>query len=987
MNTKDLTIDSIGLSVRSRNALHRADIHTIGDLLPCTEDSLRKLRNIGNTSVQEILAVIEKYKNIDEQKLCPEPEGISEGIHDITKTEDFDTWINSSAGSEYVRSWLEKDGKGIEVLDSLSTRAYNLLRLSGYIKLHQIVFLNKTDLMLLPHMTPQRADEIEQACRHYLKEVRNIIQESDKEHLTIQKTDQHPQSVFEIYGDPEYYDSILTYVKENDRDLNVLGLSQRAMSRLNIRNYQKISDIIFITKERLMAIRGMGSGTADEIIWKIRNYLTENEDRIIAVCSGDGAALLDDQSIRERILSQYRELGFKGLSLQEMKDRLNLPEMISETRLKHIIGRLLAEGELEYVDYRCYRVYKKFSDQLDLCDNISDRSRDIIRRRLEGETLETIGLDLGVSRERVRQVVKKDVQKVCDWNELHTGMPFFDEDYYRYFYGTYAFERSDALEWFGMTTDICRYLDMMDVKRGKEDLQAAIDDNKNLDLGLRLKVKSYLNRDKLYIDGMWVEKRRSSLEELVIRKYCQDSVSFDDFVRIYNQFLEQEEIAYDEQIYCTESVYRTRKNHLQDERYLLWKQNEQLRYYDIGGRDFAELLDTLNLDAYENIELSTMKFVEDYPEILEKYDIRDQYELHNLLRKVVPEGSFHDFHCGRMPMIRFGEFDRDAAILDILIDNAPVSAADLCTILHKEYGYDPGATMANYLHSFSDYYYKGMYIVDQKAMTADRKSSLMEELTDDFYFIDEIRRKYTALFPDADPGEVNPYNLKTMGFSVYSRYALQHYNMLDTYFEDILTREDITDISPYRKRFAYVQLFSQKLMELKRDLQIVEFEPNQIIHFRRLEESGISREMVWDFCDKVYEFIEDGAYFSASSLRQAGFVTELYDLGFSDWFYASLLIADPRFSFGMMYGNIILLKGRENITIKSFETYLIRKYDSIDVYDLMSEMTDLYGCRITDRLDVIYKVRGTEIYYDAILDRLYANIGIYDREVERAEGI
>ena len=145
--------------------------------------------------------------------------------------------------------------------------------------------------------------------------------------------------------------------------------------------------------------------------------------------------------------------------------------------------------------------------------------------------------------------------------------------------------------------------------------------------------------------------------------------------------------------------------------------------------------------------------------------------------------------------------------------------------------------------------------------------------------------------------------------------------------------------------------------------------------------------MVWDFCDKVYEFIEDGAYFSASSLRQAGFETELYDLGFSDWFYASLLIADPRFSFGMMYGNIILLKGRENITIKSFETYLIRKYDSIDVYDLMSEMTDLYGCRITDRLDVIYKVRGTEIYYDAILDRLYANIGIYDREVERAEGI
>ena len=40
-----------------------------------------------------------------------------------------------------------------------------------------------------------------------------------------------------------------------------------------------------------------------------------------------------------------------------------------------------------------------------------------------------------------------------------------------------------------------------------------------------------------------------------------------------------------------------------DERFLLWKLNERFRYYDIDGRDYTELLDTLNLDSYENIEL------------------------------------------------------------------------------------------------------------------------------------------------------------------------------------------------------------------------------------------------------------------------------------------------------------------------------------------------------------------------------------------------
>ena len=990
MNINDLAIDRIGLSTRSLNALHRANVQTVGELLTYTEDSLRGLRSIGNTSVKELLAVIEKYRQMDAAEMMPESAaGYEEG--DSADPVDYDTWVNSDAGKREIAAWLEEKAAKIDALKDLSPRAYNLLRLNGYQDLHRVIFLSKEDLMRLPRMDLRTASEIENSCRHYVRDNQERICGIYTKQYAEQGWGQQPVSVFDIFWIPDYHDRILDFVKANDRDLKVLGLSKRALNRLyrmsGIYSEKKLSDIIFMTRAELLQLPGMGAGTADEILGVIHDYLSANGDRILAVCMGDVSAIMDDPSIRQLILEQYHSLGFRGLSLKEMEEKLNLPEQVTEERLKKIIGTLLAEGELEYVDYRCYRNYKSFSDQLELCDTIPDRSRDIIRRRLQGETLEKIGTDLEVTRERVRQIIKKDSQKVRDWNEMHTGMAFFDEDYYRYFYETYAFEKNDAIQWFGMTVDICSYLDMMDAKRGKEDLQEAIDDHQNLDAGLRLKVKNYLNRNKLFIDGMWVEKRRKDLEEAVVRKFCRDSVSFEEFVRIYNQFLEEEEVVYDENIYCTEAVYRTRKNHLSDERYILWKQNEQLRYYDIDGRDFSELLDKLNLDAYENTELSTAKFVEDYPEILEKYDIRDQYELHNLLRKIIPEGSYHDFHCGRMPMIRFGEFDRDAAILDILIDHAPVSTQELCSILHAEYGYDPAVAMGSYLRSFDDYYFKGMYIVDQKAMTAERKEGLARELTDDFYYIDEIRRKYTSLFPEADPGEVNPYNLKTMGFSVYSRYALQHYDTLETYFEDILTREDIIDISPYRKRYAYVQLFSQKLMELKRDLQIVEFEPNQIIHFRRLEESGISREMVWDFCDKVYEFIEDGAYFSAAFLRQAGFETELYDLGFSDWFYASLLIADPRFSFGMMYGNIILLKGRENITIKSFETYLIRKYDSIDVYDLMSEMTDLYGCRITDRLDVIYKVRGTEIYYDAILDRLYANIGIYDREVERAEGI
>ena len=977
MDVKMLSIDEAGLSNRCQNALRRAGIHTVGELFDCTEESLNEIRNLGRKSIDEILSKIEEYKAIDAAGGLPDPVRKPEGTG---LPEDFDAWLKEDAGKNYVISWLKAKGLNIDALELLSPRAYNLLMLNGYTHLHQVAFLGKADLMQIPRMDSGSADEIVRLCNHYLKDSKSDI-------LTDYAAVSAVPPLFDLLHMPEYRDAILKYVKANDRDIRQLGLSNRPVNCLLNQGCQKLSDIIFLTRAELQALPAMGTGSVEEVMVKINDYLSANEARLLAVCTGDETALLDDAAIRERILQQYQEIGFGGLSLREMTDRLQLPESITEDRLKKVIGGLLAENELEYVDFRCYRVYGRFSDFLECCDSISERSRELIRRRLEGGTLESIAQEYGLTRERVRQIIRRDVRKIQDWYRMNTGKVWFDEDYFRYFYETYSFEKKDAAEWFGMTPAICSYLDMMDVKRGSKELQAALEDQQGLDAGLRLKVKNYLNRNKLYVDGRWVEKRRADLEEVVARKFCREAVSFEEFIQLYNEFLEREEVAYDEELYYTDSVLRTRKSRLADARFLLWKQNEQLRYYDMEGRDFTELLDTLNLAAYENIEFSTLKFVEEYPEILEKYDIRDQYELHNLLRKIVPEGSYHDFHCGRMPEIKFGAFDRDAAILDILIDHAPISTADLCDLIHAEYGYEPAVIMATYLRPFAEYYHQGIYRIDQKAMTAEHKDALKTALTEDFYYIDEVRKIYRGLFPDADPEEVNPYNLKGMGFVVLSRYMIQNHPSLEAFCEDILTRDDILDLTPYRKRLVYVQMFSQKLMELKRSLQVIEFEPNQIIQFRKLEQSGVTREMIRDFCDAVYDFTDDGSYFSIQSLRQDGFASDLDQLGFSDWFYANLLISDERFSYGTMFGNIILYKGHESITIKSFETDRIRAHGSIDIYDLMTELTDRFGCRISDRFDLIYKVQGTEIYYDKFLDRLYANADTYYRELDAAEGL
>ena len=980
MNVRLQPIDAIGLSVRSQNALQKAGVHTVGDMLDFTQESLLEIRNLGQKSVEEILSKIKIYRQrVTEEELRGNEQPKKRVINNFTDL------LNDKDGKDFVIFWLRNKEIKIEELDLMSLRAYRLLIVNNYHFLHQIVFLGKTGLMEIARMDDRSASGLSRLCEQFLKDKADaIMEEYAASHVESQLL---PVSVFDLMGIPKFRECIRKYLKAHDCSINNLGLSDGAVNSLKNAGHSHISDLLELEQSDIMQLPHIGSVGAAKILGKVHEYLSLHEEEIMACCSENGEAPIFDTLIREQILSLYKDRPFSGLSLEDFIELLKLPKAFSQDRLKKIIGGMLARHELEYVDFRCYKVYGKFSELFEACDCIDDRTKNMINRRLEGETLDAIGLETGLTKERVRQIVKKGVQKVCKWYHSATGMDKFDEDYYEYLFKTYAFDKKDAFEWLGITPSIYNYLLFIrDVNRGERSIHDALDDYHNLDMSLRLKIKNYLNRNKLFVDGRWIEKRRGELEKFVARKLCTDDVSFTNFVEIFNGFLKSQNVENDEDIYCTEAVYSSRQNCLSNSRFILWKQNEMMRYYDIDAHDFTELLDVLNLDVYENIEFSTAKLMRNYPDIMKKYDIRDQYELHNLLRKIVPKGSYHDFHCGRMPTIQFGKFNRNDAVLDILIDNAPISKEGLCEILHEEFGYDHNVIVANFLAPLSDYYHNGIYTIDDKLMPLERRERLLSGLTEDFYYIAEIRDFYSKLFPEADPEEVNPYNLKSMGFSVLSRYVLRNYSSLDEFFETLLASDNEVDLVPLRKRFGYVQAFSSTLMEMKKSLHVVEFEPNRILSFHLLDNRGITLEKVRKFCDSVFDFVENGAYFSICSLKNNGFESELFDMGFSDWFYANLLISDERFSYCKMLGTIILYKGHENISIKSFAMLCIERHGSINVNELIDELKNKFGCKVVDRADVLYKLADSGVHYDKIFDRLYASQDVYYRELV-AEGI
>lgn len=658
------------------------------------------------------------------------------------------------------------------------------------------------------------------------------------------------------------------------------------------------------------------------------------------------------------------------------------PVEVPQEMVKKILGGLVAEGKLEYVDFRCYRVYERFIDYVQNCKVLDDRAKDIIRRRLGGQTLDEIGNALDLTRERVRQIIARDTKKICKCYINETRLKLFDEDYYKYLYENYDFDCKTCSEWFGVEPYVWNYLDLFGAKQGNKSLEDAVKDSANLDAGMRLRIKNYINKDRMYIDGKWVKKRRAELEPVVAKKFCTDDVTVSEYSRLFNSFLEREGIPFDENLYYTEDVIRSRKNRLADCRFMLWKRGEKVRYYDIDGKDYEELLDTLDLGSYKNVELSTLKFFENYPELMEKYDIRDCYELHNLLRKIMQgDDAYSDMSFSMMPNIRFGTTDRDGDMYSIMAENAPISSSELCKLIHKEYGYDL-QMIPNYLLHLQDYYHNGMFRIDHKQMDDERRIALGEELEGDFYFLDEIREIYAEKFPDADLDDINSFNLKKMGFVVNSNYVIQHHSSAEDYFADLLNRDDIFDILPFRERYSKLTLYYTIFTQMRKNLDIIEIEPGRFMNFRRLARAGITKEMLTGFCAEVYDFAKDKSFFTIQSLKKDGFDSELFECGFEDYFYASLLISDDRLSYQKLFSTIVFYKGKINLMLKDFISDIIKRERKIDYYELDTLLREYYGCANVDKYDIVAKTRDADVFYDSELQKFYSNQEEYYREID-----
>jgi hypothetical protein len=521
-------------------------------------------------------------------------------------------------------------------------------------------------------------------------------------------------------------------ILREDIPIEALGLSVRAINCLIHADIKFASQLIDATIEDLLSMQNMGGLTAAQILnkmqtvsFKFAESLDVQESSFISgqFCSEIVKRLKEFLSfpsieVSDDLLDVYNEFAINDCELVENKDiwirifaipiirnalKAKIVEVcegsfygISHAKISASLppeavscGSFDIALEELFVNNQIWTtpddtIARKYPSILEYAKSVSDAKVDsFLWDRLNGLTLEEIGHKSRVTRERVRQVVRKNLQK----------RPVVAEDRYIEVYRTYNWSCATFSQAFGEPKSTYNYLYAAYGKCGSKDLEDLCA-NVDFPRSFRDAAERVICNSCITVGNEYIPVKRLELIDFVLRTYCNDEMTFDDFIKLYNSLLSEWGLDRNPLLVINEGTYM---NRFAESKNVLWKYGKRFRYYDSEQYDFAELFETLSLDQYHNVEYSTLKFFREHSEIMLQYDIRDEYELHNLLRTICTHDQYPELQFRRMPNMEFGVADRDAQVLNLLLWLAPISAYDFSKRYEQEYGVLSQTVLANYV--------------------------------------------------------------------------------------------------------------------------------------------------------------------------------------------------------------------------------------------------------------------------------------------------
>ena len=179
------------------------------------------------------------------------------------------------------------------------------------------------------------------------------------------------------------------------------------------------------------------------------------------------------------------------------------------------------------------------------------------------------------------------------------------------------------------------------------------------------------------------------------------------------------------------------------------------------------------------------------------------------------------------------------------------------------------------------------------------------------------------------------------------------------------------------------QQFKQKIKELEKSYDLIMFDENKYVNVNMLRMNGLSQKLVVDFCNCVKKRMQ-GKVFSVDYLNKINFCHEIYDFGFENKFYESILKNSDKFEHTKHKGKYLFKVSKNKISVGTLVLELIQEKGTMEIFDLTDYINNTYGLNAKwNELRNFAQAEG--LYYSDTMEKVYMTYEDFFEELEEVE--
>lgn len=657
-----------------------------------------------------------------------------------------------------------------------------------------------------------------------------------------------------------------------------------------------------------------------------------------------------DKEILYQVIFKER----KEMSMFKLKQQLKTIGLFNMNRLTEVLYMLLEEGFITYTSHGVKHQYPSIVHYVK--SKITEFPH--IYERLQGKTLEEIGAEEGLTRERIRQKVIQESKKL-PMNRMY-------EWRFVPFYQSYHLTQEEFCQVFQLNNEQYNFLkvfftaDQLIEMGTKEEL---LESNK-LGAKEQEQLLHIINKNYLIIDNHRLRKNKLGIVSYAVKLFAQESIHIEDFQEKLINFCEQAELDVEFDF----SEIRALEGVISRVEASLWKYGKQLRYYAVDQDVVVYMLNQINFDRYMNQEISTKRILLDYPDIFQTIDIRDEYELHNLLKR--NEALLPDkVNFKRMPLLEIGTSDREEQLLSLLIEHSPINRNEFAEIYSEKYGVLPETVKANYVPLLKEFEDNFILDADTPVINPKTLNQLRSLLTEDLYFKEDVYQLYEEKFGD---DTLRDYMFQFVDYMNFAEFILKkEHERADVYFEKNYFSQPMFTI--HDNRMKYLGSFRKSLESLRDSLDIFEYAENEFIHIQTIQEkTGIGKIHIQTLIDEILNEVGD-KYFTVPMIEPIIEQSPLYTLGFDDTFYEFILKGNEHLRFQYMGKRAVFRKTADKFYIYELIEETVARMKFVDIHELMNHLNEEYSITLS-REKIIQSTEMTDLFYHPVLEMMFQDM-------------